>query len=65
MAYWSATQLQPHRERVVEHFLQQFGFEVYLPQVGSTGVASAAASRRERRTSAATALRGSSCNGTA
>jgi transcription antitermination factor NusG len=33
MAYWAATQLQPHRERVAEHFLQQFGFEVYLPRV--------------------------------
>jgi transcription antitermination factor NusG len=33
MAYWAATQLQAHRERVAEHFLQQFGFEVYLPRV--------------------------------
>jgi hypothetical protein len=30
---WAATQLQAHRERVAEHFLQQFGFEVYLPRV--------------------------------
>jgi transcription antitermination factor NusG len=33
MAYWAATQLQPRRERVAEYFLEQFGFEVYLPRV--------------------------------
>ncbi len=33
MAYWAATQLQPRRERVAEHFLRLFGFEVYLPRV--------------------------------
>jgi hypothetical protein len=33
MPYWAVTQLQPHRERVAEHFLGQFGFEVYLPRV--------------------------------
>jgi transcription antitermination factor NusG len=33
MAYWVATQLQPRRERVAEHFLRLFGFEVYLPRV--------------------------------
>jgi transcription antitermination factor NusG len=33
MAYWAATQLEPHRERVAQFFLQQFGFEVYLPWV--------------------------------
>jgi hypothetical protein len=33
MAYWAVTQLQPHRERVAEHFLGQFGFEVHLPRV--------------------------------
>jgi hypothetical protein len=33
MAYWAATQLQAHRERVAAHFLEQFGFEVYLPRV--------------------------------
>jgi hypothetical protein len=33
MPYWAVTQLQPHRERVAEHFLGQFGFEVYVPRV--------------------------------
>ncbi len=33
MAYWAATQLEAHRERVAEHFLAQFGFEVYLPRL--------------------------------
>jgi transcription antitermination factor NusG len=33
MAYWVATQLQPRRERVAEHFLRLFGFEVYLRRV--------------------------------
>jgi len=33
LPYWAATQLEPHRERVAQYFLQQFGFEVYLPSV--------------------------------
>lgn len=33
MAYWAATQLEAHRERKAQHFLEQFGFEVYLPRV--------------------------------
>jgi transcription antitermination factor NusG len=33
VAYWAATQLEPHRERVAQYFLEQFGFEVYLPWV--------------------------------
>jgi hypothetical protein len=33
MAYWAVAQLEAHRERVAEHFLKQFGFEVYLPRV--------------------------------
>ncbi len=37
MAYWAATQLQKNRERVAEYFLQQFGFEVYLPRVRARG----------------------------
>jgi transcriptional antiterminator RfaH len=32
-AYWATVQFQPHRERVAEHFLRLFGFEVYLPCV--------------------------------
>jgi hypothetical protein len=31
--YWCTVQCQPHRERVAEHFLRLFGFEVYLPRV--------------------------------
>jgi transcriptional antiterminator RfaH len=31
--YWCTIQCQPHRERVAEHFLRLFGFEVYLPRV--------------------------------
>jgi transcription antitermination factor NusG len=31
--YWATVQCQPHRERVAEHFLRMFGFEVYLPRI--------------------------------
>jgi transcriptional antiterminator RfaH len=33
MAYWAATRCLPRRERTAEKFLQQAGFEVYLPQI--------------------------------
>jgi transcription antitermination factor NusG len=33
VAYWAATQLQPRRERKAQHFLELFGYEVYLPRV--------------------------------
>ncbi|HEY2530136.1 MAG TPA: transcription termination/antitermination NusG family protein [Xanthobacteraceae bacterium] len=33
MTFWAATQLEPRRERVARYFLEQFGFEVYLPRI--------------------------------
>ena len=33
MAYWAATRLEAHREKVAQYFLEQAGFEVYLPLV--------------------------------
>jgi hypothetical protein len=33
MAYWMATRLQAHCENKAEFFLQQFGYETYLPKV--------------------------------
>jgi transcriptional antiterminator RfaH len=38
VAYWAATQLQPHRERVAQYFLEQAGFEVHLPRIRQRGV---------------------------
>jgi transcription antitermination factor NusG len=33
MAYWAATRLEANRENKAEFFLQQAGYEVYLPKV--------------------------------
>jgi len=33
MAYWAATRLEANREKVAQFFLEQAGFEVYLPLV--------------------------------
>jgi transcription antitermination factor NusG len=33
MAYWAATRLEANRERVAQFFLEQAGYEVYLPLV--------------------------------
>jgi len=33
MAYWAATRLEPRREKVAQYFLEQAGYEVYLPLV--------------------------------
>jgi hypothetical protein len=33
MAYWAATRLEANRERVAQRFLEQAGYEVYLPKV--------------------------------
>jgi hypothetical protein len=33
MSYWAATRLQAHCERKAQFFLEQAGYEVYLPLV--------------------------------
>ena len=33
MAYWAATRLEANREKVAQFFLEQAGYEVYLPLV--------------------------------
>ena len=33
MSFWAATRVQPRRERVAQFFLEQAGFEVYLPKI--------------------------------
>jgi hypothetical protein len=31
--YWATVHCQPRRERVAQHFPEQFGFEVYPPRI--------------------------------
>ena len=33
MAYWTAAQLQPQRDRLALHCLKLFGFETYAPRL--------------------------------
>jgi hypothetical protein len=66
MAYWAATQLQPHRERVAELFLRQFGLRG-VPAAGAPVPDAVAPAHRiiGRRTFPDTASPGSSFNGMA
>jgi hypothetical protein len=65
MSYWAATRLEPHREKVSQYFLEQAGYEVYLPKIRQRRYRKGRRIEVLRRCFRAICSRGSSCNGVA